>query len=339
MTRQVPAHFVAGGLALLLASFVSTTVYTTTAVQFVSPLAVILMVHVGWLAATGALKPGFARIAFGRMVATTVCIAFATMLLAVFAPMPAAADSTFGSFFQDAGVVLVCLAMVAVVLMVGAGIVAIVVFIVLKLLKAIGRWRNAASDRDDTRANDFGSIAIALLVIGFASQEGVTDALTFAAADRTSSTVVTTAAPDRVWQAIGKATSPDFPLPALLRAVPRPVAVLVDEGTALGARRIVHFVGREGEGDLVLRVTHRTLDNAVFQVESDRSPIAAWVTQKALTFKVEPAGTGTRLTVSLDYDRRLSPAWFFGPYMRLATFLAADVLARDTADRAAALAS
>jgi hypothetical protein len=30
----------------------------------------------------------------------------------------------------------------------------------------------------------------------------------------------------------------------------------------------------------------------------------------------------------------LSPAWFFGPYIRLAAFMAVDVLARDTAQRA-----
>jgi hypothetical protein len=58
------------------------------------------------------------------------------------------------------------------------------------------------------------------------------------------------------------------------------------------------------------------------------------VRQKELTFRVEPVGPGSRLTVSLDYERRLSPAWFFGPYIRLAAFMAVDVLARDTAQRA-----
>jgi hypothetical protein len=110
--------------------------------------------------------------------------------------------------------------------------------------------------------------------------------------------------------------------------------VLVDEGADLGSRRIVRFAGREGEGDLTLQVVRRSEEEAVFQAVSDTSPIAHWVRQKELTFRIEPVGRGSRLTVSLHYDRRLSPAWFFGPYIRLAAFMAVDVLARDTAERA-----
>jgi hypothetical protein len=336
LLRQLPAHVVASGLALSLAEIVWRTSYMTSAMQFVSPLAVILMVHLVWLSLSSEIKPGFALIALTRMLATAVFIAATTIMAAIFAPIPAAADSASGRFVGLGSEVLVCLAIVAVVLLVAGGLVVAAVLIVHLLIRALQRIFRWETDPNDNRKFDFGAIAVAFLAIGVASQEGVSPALTFATAGRVSSTVITDAPLDRMWQAIGTATSPDFPLPAVLRVIPRPVGIVVDEGSAQGARRIVRFVGREGEGNLELRVTRRTENEAVFTVEADRSPIANWVTEKALTFRVEPSAEGTRLTVVLDYDRRLSPAWFFGPYIRLATFIATDVLARDTAERAAA---
>jgi hypothetical protein len=63
----------------------------------------------------------------------------------------------------------------------------------------------------------------------------------------------------------------------MLRTIPKPVAVLVDEAANLRPPPIPHFKGRAGEGDLVLQ-----------------------------------------------------------PYIRLASYLAVDVLARDTKQRAEA---
>jgi hypothetical protein len=188
----------------------------------------------------------------------------------------------------------------------------------------------------DSRLFDASVASLALLAIGSASLEGLGPALTFATRDGASVTVDVAASPARVWQEVGKATSPRFPLPTMLRTIPHPVAVLVDEGASLGAGRIVHFKGREGEGDLVLKVVRRTEREAVFEAVSDASPIAMWVRHRSLTFRVEPAGAESRLTVASDYDRLLSPAWFFRPYVRIASSLAVGVLARDTKERAEA---
>ena len=174
------------------------------------------------------------------------------------------------------------------------------------------------------------------LAIGLCSLEGISGALSFSVQDRASSTLSVAAPPTRVWQEIGKATLPSFPLPILLKSIPQPVAVPIDEGASLGARRVVRFRGREGEGDLVLKVVRRTSEEVVFAAVSNTAPIAKWVNQRAITFRVEAAGIGSQLTVSSDYDRLLSPAWFFRPYVRLASYLAVDVLARDTKARAEA---
>ena len=322
---RLPPHLIAGGLALSLALYVSTTPLVTTAVQFVSPLLVILAVHLVWLAAIGGLGTGFAMVALTRTLWTTICIAGLTIFVAIVAPEPASADVDIGLIIGPVFQYLGCLGIVVIVMLIPIAIIFGITKLILKLFRR----------RDDNRKLDFGIVIFAFLAIGLASQEGVSDTLTIAPATRVASSITTSASPDRLWQAVGIATSPAFPLPAMLRIIPRPVAIVLDEGSALGARRVVHFVGREGAGDLALRVSQRTAEEAVYRVESDQSPIAGWITEKSLTFRVEPSGEGTRLTVVLDYDRRLSPAWFFGPYIRVAAFLAADVLARDTAERAA----
>jgi hypothetical protein len=130
------------------------------------------------------------------------------------------------------------------------------------------------------------------------------------------------------------ATSPDFPLPNILGFFPRPVEVSVDESVGLGANRVVQFKGREGAGALHLRVATRTDTTVTFDVMSDTSPYAGWITHQHLTYRITPEGSGTRIAVTLDFERRLAPNWFFGPMMRGAARLAVDVLARDVKARA-----
>jgi hypothetical protein len=165
----------------------------------------------------------------------------------------------------------------------------------------------------ESRLFDASIVIMTLLAIGSASLEGVGPAFTFATHDGASVTMAVAACPARLRQEVGNATSPSFPFPRMLRTIPQPVTVLVDEGASLGARRIVHFKGREGEGDLVLKVVRRTDEEAGFEAVSDASPVAMRVRHQSLTFRVELAGAQTRLTVAWDYDRRLSLAWFFPP--------------------------
>ena len=328
--RSLLPHVLAGGVVVTYAWFISGTPLVTTAVQFVSPLALISMVHLAWLAATRNLDVGFSHVVLRRSLHTAAGIAALTVLLAVILPMPAEASADFAN---AAGAVLgfiLCFAMIAFVVAAAAAI------LWYSARAASWLWRRIFErpPGPDTRIYDVGTLAVAFLAIGMASLEGVPGTFSPGREDQASATYTVAAPAARVWQIVGKATSPEFPLPAMLHAIPRPVAVLVDEGTMLGARRIVRFTGREGEGNLTLKVVRRTDTEAVFEAVSDESPIANWVRHKALTFRVEPAGPGAKLTVALDYDRLLAPAWFFGPYVRVAATLAVDVLARDTKLRA-----
>jgi Polyketide cyclase / dehydrase and lipid transport len=333
-------HLIAGGLALAYAWLVSGTHYVTSGVQFISPLAVVLLLHLAWLATRRELRTGFAMVAFGRVLATAICIVLFTVLCAMYAPLPAVAQNPAGrsnSAIEIAVYFSGCLVVLTLVILAAASAIYVIGYVITRGLKSIYHMmKGPPSGPDESRLFDASVVAMALLAISSASLEGLGPAFTFSTRDSASATVVVAASPARVWQEVGKATSPSFPLPRMLRTIPQPLIVLVDEGANLGARRIVHFKGREGEGDLVLEVIRRTDAEAVFAAVSDSSPIAMWVRHRSLTFRVEPAGAASRLTVASDYDRLLSPAWFFRPYIRMAAYLAVDVLARDTKQRAEA---
>ncbi|MEO1239920.1 MAG: SRPBCC family protein, partial [Pseudomonadota bacterium] len=164
--------------------------------------------------------------------------------------------------------------------------------------------------------------------------EGVPHSYSFQKADRALISVDVAAPKETVWQVMETATAPQVPLPAILAAFPKPIDVVTDEGTKLGARREVAFSGREGEGRLRLTVTDRSESHAHFTVVSDTSPYAQWISFQDLTYTVAPTPQGTTLSVALAYERDLSPAWFFGPMMRGAGYFAVRVLANDVKARA-----
>jgi hypothetical protein len=337
ISRKLLPHMIAGGLALGYAWLISGTRFVTTGVQFVSPLAVIVLIHVLWSIAQGRVQPGFARSVYRRSILTSIGIVVGTALFAVFAPLPATA-STVSETLGVVVATIACLAVLALVVLAAAAVVGSIGYGFHRLFRLIRTlWQRKSGGPPGpgpTHLQDAGGLALVLSIIGVASLEGLPGAYSFLVADRASSSLEVAAPPDRVWREVGKATSPAFPLPVMLKSIPQPVAVLVDEGAALGARRVVRFRGREGEGDLALQVSRRTETEAVFQAVSDTSPVANWVRHESLTFRVEPSGVGSRLTVVSDYDRLLSPAWFFRPYIRLASYLAVNVLARDTKQRA-----
>jgi len=181
---------------------------------------------------------------------------------------------------------------------------------------------------------DFGSLATATLFLGICSAEGVPQLYSFESANISRASHYVDTSPTNVWRALEQATSPAFPLPSILHAIPIPVDVTIDEGTQLGSIRKVAFEGREGSGYLTMHVVERTQNRVVFEVLSDTSPIAAWVAHRKLIYQVAPEKNGTRLSVHLEYDRLLAPAWFFSPMTRGAAYLAMDVLARDVKARA-----
>jgi hypothetical protein len=100
-----------------------------------------------------------------------------------------------------------------------------------------------------------------------------------------------------------------------------------------GATRTVHFAGGEGKpGDLLLKVSESRTGYVRFDAVSDHSKLAHWLDWKSA--EVEWSATDAqhvRVTWTLHFQRRLDPAWYFRPWERYATRLAAEYLIRANA--------
>lgn len=323
----IAAHIIATSLALFYAWKISQTSYLSTGLQFITPLVIIMAVHLTWLALGRDLRAGFSQVVYLRSAQSAIGLATAIFLASIVAPAPAYADSEIA---QTILMVVFCAAIIAAVM----GVLAVIGYILAKLIKAIFRATRPNSNDPESHFFDVGSLVVASVALGVLSLEGLPNTYGFAASHQSTATYHINASPAQVWQTMEQATQPSFPLPIILSSFPQPVDVLIDEGTALGATRKVAFQGREGAGFLTLQVTERTDTKAVFQVISDTTPYAVWVEYKTLTYVVWPENDGTRLSVSLDFDRRLAPGWFFTPMTKGASYLAMDVLARDVKSRA-----
>jgi hypothetical protein len=110
---------------------------------------------------------------------------------------------------------------------------------------------------------------------------------------------------------------------------PRPKAAHGD-GLAVGDTRIIHFAGGEGHpGDLLLRIQESRPGYVRFVTVSDGSKIAHWLDWKSSETEWSAVDAHhTQVTWTLHFERRLDPAWYFGPWERYAVRLAADYLIR-----------
>jgi len=306
---------------------VSQTYLRQTAVQFVGPVLLILSIHCFFAISKFGIRKNISAIVFGEMLKTLTQLLVFFLLLVALIPEPAMGNSA-GDLLGGLAMVLFCLLVIGIV----GAVAGAIIYLVYKGVKRVSATSKNDSDNSDN-INELVSLAIPFCLLFVASLEGVTGLYKFSNSKQSSASVHISADADTVWSTLETATSPDFPLPGLLWMIPRPTEVLIDEGTSLGAERVVRFAGREGQGLLKLQVIERTNSLAVFEVLSDDSPVANWVAHKQLSYQVTPTTTGSELKVSLSYERLLSPAWFFNTVSHAAAFLATDTLARDVKDR------
>lgn len=186
--------------------------------------------------------------------------------------------------------------------------------------------------REDKGRSVFAWAWLALLPMAL---EGVTPTLSFGRSERVEAVRVVRAAPAQVEQALAAGLRPETPLPGFLRiGFPRPLAV---QGTGLrvGDLRRMHFSGAEGDGpgDLVMRVAASGPGYVRFERVSDETHLRqwmAWEVSEVRWHEVAPGQSEVRWTI--QYARRLDPAWYFGPWERFAVKQAADYLIAADAD-------
>lgn len=176
------------------------------------------------------------------------------------------------------------------------------------------------------RAGTVSCIAVLLLPMCL---EGVVPGLTHNRAQFIEASKTIDAPEADVKQALAGSLRVDAPLPAFLRiGFPRPLEAH-GQGLETGATRTIHFAGAEGDppGDLVMRVTDCEPHSVRFETVSDRSKLTQWLRWDASEVSWRALDSEhTQVTWRVYFERRLDPAWYFGPWERAAVREAAKYL-------------
>ncbi len=176
---------------------------------------------------------------------------------------------------------------------------------------------NATSDRPSRLS----VVAVPLLLL---SLEGV---LPITTAERTNAVVHTTdvdAPAEDVWHRLAHRRGL---LPAAggwVGLLARPTST-AGEGLAPRDRRVVEF----DDGVLVLEVAEAGAGHVSYHVVSDTTPVSDLMEWMEVTVTVEDLGDRSRVTWTVEYERQLDPAWYFGPMQQLAVAEAVEYLARE----------
>ncbi len=187
-------------------------------------------------------------------------------------------------------------------------------------------------DRRKRKKDKLSTFAL-IAILAPMSFEGVSPTLSFNREETVQVTKILTATPQEVLGALSLSPRIGLPLPLFLRpGFPLPT-LATGEGLEIGATRTIHFASGEGEpGDLQMRVEESDSGFVRFVKVSDQSKIAHWLDWKTSEVEwVQLNDRQTQVTWTLRYERRLDPAWYFGPWERYATRLAAEYLIQANA--------
>ncbi len=186
---------------------------------------------------------------------------------------------------------------------------------------------------DANREKRHTTLSCLLLILLPMSIEGTSPKVSFSREETVQASKVVNASVAEVQLALSRSPRTDLPLPLYGRlGFPRPTKAWGD-GLEVGASRTIHFAGGEGKpGDLSLKVKQSRPGYVRFDAVSDRSKIAHWLNWKSSEVEWAPLDAGrTRVTWTLHFERRLDPAWYFRPWERYATGLAAEYLIQANA--------
>ena len=199
----------------------------------------------------------------------------------------------------------------------------LVAVIVGSAIESMRRARGAAGHRTFS--------LLALLAIGPMSIEGVTPITTIARDVTVSETRVVRASAEAVAAAIRRQPRFDRALPAYLAiGFPRPAFTWIDDRHWIIRMRggEMRLDGMEPQaGNLHLAIDDQGPGRIRWRAVSDNSHMTHFLRWRSsqVEWQAIDAGT-TRVTWTLQYERGLDPAWYFGPMERYAVGLAAGYL-------------
>ena len=217
LVRPFFAHLAAMAAALFFAWHVSQSALAKTAVQFIAPLMIIMAIHLLWLAFARRMTQGYAQTIYGRSAVTGLLMMLLLLGGSILAPAPAQAQA--GDAVQSLLIVVFCVFFIAVIV----GVAGLVVWALFRIIFWLFDKKKDPDDPDE-RLNDGASLIAAMGLLAVASAEGVSDRISFEARGQATASFVIDGPATDVWAAMQTATSPEFPLPAILSSFPQPVA-------------------------------------------------------------------------------------------------------------------
>jgi hypothetical protein len=174
-----------------------------------------------------------------------------------------------------------------------------------------------------------------LLAVVPLSLEGVLPVTTFNRNETVMQTKIVHAASRDIERALVQPPRFDRKMPLYLRAgFPRPVLTEIDK-TSNGTRWRIRFRGGEMRitglepktGDLILILDELRPGHARWRAVSDTSHMTHFLQWRETILEWTPIdGENSRVTWTIQYERGLDPAWYFGPLEQYAVRLAAGYL-------------
>jgi hypothetical protein len=263
-------------------------------------------------------------IVFGRLEQTAMLFVGIPAILAIVLAMTPKAKTANGGIIKG-----ITLALLLSGPLLGEGFICILMATPLFYLVGLAVGEIVQRTRKKRRA----TLSCLLVILLPMSLEGTSPSLSFDRDETVHASRVVQASEQDVLRALSRSPRTDLPLPLYLRmGFPRPVEAR-GEGLEVGATRTIHFAGGEGRpGDLLLQVEESRPGYVRFRAISDRTKVAHWLDWKSSEVRWTALDAQhTRVDWTLHFERRLDPAWYFGPWERYAAHLAAGYLIRVNA--------
>lgn len=115
--------------------------------------------------------------------------------------------------------------------------------------------------------------------------------------------------------------TPDFQenLPSFFKiGFPKPIGVQ-GQGIEVGDIRNIKFLSNtKGIGTLILKIKEATDSKIIFEIVSDNTHIAHWLSYKEVSVALKRKGENTEITWITDFTCDLGPSWYFEPIEKVA---------------------
>lgn len=208
------------------------------------------------------------------------------------------------------------------------------IYFLIALIVFAGFWKDPDPRPGSGGRSRTYSIALPVLVAAF-SLEGTSDSLSFDRRNTATATVTTSVSPESVFANLALPIRIERSSDWMLGVFPMPIDVeagSLNKGDVHRIHTRYHrwFVTNTHDGEIQLRIDRVTPDGVSATFVKDTSYFSTYVDLVGSETRITVGDDGlTRVTLTIEYRRRLDPAWYFGPMQQYAMTTMAEHLIRE----------